>query len=156
MSAQTGDGQSSTRSAGLFMNSLALDLNERGQLCSISPPLARLLGYPPSEAAALSGLDLLDPATTLFEPSELELFTEAFYALQYTYATSASSDAHGGGSNDNDSSGPPSRASPHQHRPSGRDTPPGHNPNPNPNSNPNLDPNANAHPNASPNPNPNP
>ena len=63
MSAQTGE--SSTRSAGMFMNSLALDLNERGQLCSISPPLARLLGYAPSEVTLLTRTRTLTLTLTL-------------------------------------------------------------------------------------------
>ena len=72
-----------SQSPGQSTRSLSLELTGDGHLWSISPSLAKLLGYLRNQASLLIGTSLLAPETTIVCAADLPRFRELFFLSSY-------------------------------------------------------------------------
>ena len=89
-----------SQSPGQSTRSLSLELTGDGHLWSISPSLAKLLGYLRNQASLLIGTSLLAPETTLVCAADLPRFRELFFAQKERLFALHEA---GGGADDGDS-----------------------------------------------------
>ena len=87
-------------SPGQSTRSLSLELTGDGHLWSISPSLAKLLGYLRNQASLLIGTSLLAPETTIVCAADLPRFRELFFAQKERLFALHEA---GGGADDGDS-----------------------------------------------------